>query len=645
MAVDDDDVVSGRGTADASTPDPFIAAMSYDTAKSNPEISARIAAYLTEQGTLVREQSRLAQLQAQSLVEQNAFELSHLRWRRFNDQMKGALQIMGVLLGALFVIAIAAAVWNASQAEGMIVDSFSVPPQLASAGMGGDIIADDLTWKIQAIRDFSNANSLATSKDVSEDRAREIKVEIPETGVSLSEVWRYLRSWLGHERHLQGNVRALADGRLALTVSLGGADTFTFTGKPDELDSMEGEAAERVFSSVDSVNYVLYLFAKGRAQETVAAAERNIAAAQGNRDLGEAHALYSDVARNLTGDLARSAAHDRLALTLDPAAAPQHMEMLNIARAEGHDEEMLTEAREIPSLKLENNVGSWRTGVGFIYVQQLGARYAALETGDFVAALRVPCTASCTRGEEALAHAMAAAGLHDAPEAAGLISQARAFGDGAPETMARALYGLHAEKGEWHEAAGDAQAFDDALVADKTESPRYQAYRMRTQGAPLLAEALLRVGDNAGAQQAIADTPLDCYACLRTRGDVAAAKKDWKEAASWYMRARDAAPSVPFAYFDWGMMLRAKGDLDGAVEKFREANLKGPHFADALEAWGETEMQKNRSDLAIPEFAQAAQYAPNWGRLHRKWAEALQWTGDKEAAKKQFDIASNLGRS
>ncbi len=59
-------------------------------------LDPRAAAYLAEQ-------TRLARLQAENLIEQNAFELSHLRWRRFNDQMKGALQIMAVALGLAVV--------------------------------------------------------------------------------------------------------------------------------------------------------------------------------------------------------------------------------------------------------------------------------------------------------------------------------------------------------------------------------------------------------------------------------------------------------------------------------------------------------------------------------------------------------------
>jgi tetratricopeptide (TPR) repeat protein len=89
-------------------------------------------------------------------------------------------------------------------------------------------------------------------------------------------------------------------------------------------------------------------------------------------------------------------------------------------------------------------------------------------------------------------------------------------------------------------------------------------------------------------------------------------------------------------------MLLAKGDIDSAIAKFKEANAKGPHFADPIEMWGEALIAKNRSDLALAKFAEAAKYAPNWGRLHLKWGEALLWSGKADEAKKQFQIAHSL---
>jgi tetratricopeptide (TPR) repeat protein len=126
------------------------------------------------------------------------------------------------------------------------------------------------------------------------------------------------------------------------------------------------------------------------------------------------------------------------------------------------------------------------------------------------------------------------------------------------------------------------------------------------------------------------------------RGTIAGLEKHWAAADDWFARAVKAAPSIPFNETDWGAILMRRGDMDGAIAKFRSANRKGPRFADPLEKWGEALIAKNRSDLALAKFEQANRYAPNWGRLHLKWGEALLWSGDKDGAKAAFARAKKL---
>src|SRR5271168_1036091 len=101
-----------------------------DDPASKPALADNLAARLAldtataaEARDYLHRQNRLTDLQIDSLAKQDEYELSHLRWRRFNDQMKGAMQIMLVMVGLLIVIGIAAAVWNASQADGLVVDA------------------------------------------------------------------------------------------------------------------------------------------------------------------------------------------------------------------------------------------------------------------------------------------------------------------------------------------------------------------------------------------------------------------------------------------------------------------------------------------------------------------------------------------
>jgi tetratricopeptide (TPR) repeat protein len=609
-----------------------------------------VAGNTDEAREYLKKQSRLADLQIDTLKKQDEFETSHLRWRRFNDQMKGALQIITVALGLLVVGGIVWAIWSASQADGLVVDSFSVPPSFAVAGVSGDVVADDMTAKIAAIRDFANENSFARSNDVSEDHSRDVKVEIPATGVSLTDAWNYLKLWFGHERHLTGNVRSGADGSLTLTASLGGADRFAFTGK--DLDTLEQKAAEQVFATVDPINTVLYLNGKGRKAEMLDAALRNIALSRSDADRAESYALYGNMLRYVTGDMRRSLQLAQMAIQLDPKAIPQHMEVLNSSRFLGHDEAVLEQTREIIPLKREDNVGAWRnpSSVGFLYVKQLGQMWAYRETGDFIDLARQPIIYDYTPGQAMLVHAGAMAQAHDPKDAeaqiASAIATTRALSTPAEQLDAgdvapvRTLVDFARE--DWKAAASDAQVYVDFWKGDQGYGARFDALAAATQAAPLLAYAQARNGDFAKAWATINATSPDCYTCIRTRGQIAALQKNWSAAESWFADAVKQAPSIPFAYADWGAMLVAKGDLDGAIAKFAVANQKGPNFADPLEMWGEALIAKNRSDLALVKFEEAAKHAPNWGRVHLKWGEALLWSGDKDGARKQSAIAASL---
>jgi tetratricopeptide (TPR) repeat protein len=134
----------------------------------------------------------------------------------------------------------------------------------------------------------------------------------------------------------------------------------------------------------------------------------------------------------------------------------------------------------------------------------------------------------------------------------------------------------------------------------------------------------------------------DCDGCIRSRAQLAELEGQHARADWWFSRAVNHAPSIPFAYVDWGEALLARGAPDLAIEKFKLANMKGPKFADPLEGWGEAQMAKNQSHLALAKFAEADQYAPNWGRLHLKWGEAPVYSGKTMRQRSSFLVLLSL---
>ena len=77
----------------------------------------------------------------------------------------------------------------------------------------------------------------------------------------------------------------------------------------------------------------------------------------------------------------------------------------------------------------------------------------------------------------------------------------------------------------------------------------------------------------------------------------------------------NSAPSVPSGYYSWGIALAKHGDLDGAAAKLKDANQKGPHWADPLKAWGEVLVKQGKTKQALAKYDAALKYAPNWKQL------------------------------
>src|SRR5258707_2541439 len=96
----------------------------------------------------LRKQSRIADLQIDTLQKKDEFELSHLRFRRFSDWARFALELAGFLVVLLVVCGLGSMVWNASRERGLVVDAFSVPPELVQTGMTGSVVANRLIDKL-----------------------------------------------------------------------------------------------------------------------------------------------------------------------------------------------------------------------------------------------------------------------------------------------------------------------------------------------------------------------------------------------------------------------------------------------------------------------------------------------------------------
>ena len=592
-------------------------------------LDPRAAAYLEKQG-------RLADLQSQSLIDQNAFELSHLRWRRFGDQMSGALQMMLALIGLLIVIGLGTAIWYAANDNGLVVEAFSVPPELAAKGLTGEVIATKVLDRLAAFQ--AQTGSMRTSESYANNWGGDIKVQIPNTGVSIGEFNRALHQWLGHETHISGEVYRTPDG-IALSARVGGESTPVFKGNEADIDGLIEKAAERIYHSTQPYRYAAWLSAQGRARDSDAVLQTIV-------DTGDARErawAYNGMAHNaiVTGDVAGADEFARKAIASDPDIFLPQSNLAGGEQSLGHDERALAAARAAlkTGVRGDPTIEESALARNVLFLRLMAAEFI----GDYASGIDLARKRQALddpesgREDEVVNCAFA----HDlACVRAVTASLAMPADDTARLAQIGALQQVRAASGNWVALAKAAPSFHNALA----KNALMRNWELLSD-APLHALAAAHLGDAKLSHVLIDTTPADCVLCLRIHGQIDAVEGNWDGAAFWFARASRLAPSIPATDNDWGRTLMAKGDLDGAIAKFARAHRKGPHYADPLEMWGEALIAGNRSDLALAKFEEAAKYAPNWGRLHLKRGEALLWSGDKNGAQKQFAIAAGLDLS
>ncbi|MBV9549659.1 MAG: hypothetical protein JO256_08320, partial [Alphaproteobacteria bacterium] len=223
----------------------------------NAASNEKANAFLDDQHRLIEDQRRVLLLRAHEMATEEPYKLSHLRLRRFSDYAKAAFEFSAGLMALAVVGGLGLMVWNAAHADGLIVESFTVPPAMAEKGLGGQAIASQLLDKLTQIQ--RDTASVRPSKSYAGNWGDDLKVDIPETGISVGEVYRFLRGWLGHETRVAGEVYNSDEG-IAITTRISGADSVTYSGPVGTLDSLLLQSAEHVYRATQPDRYARYLY-------------------------------------------------------------------------------------------------------------------------------------------------------------------------------------------------------------------------------------------------------------------------------------------------------------------------------------------------------------------------------------------------
>ena len=595
----------------------------------------------------LRRQTRLIELQTEHLHEQRLLQLSHMRWRRFSDRMKALLQVMTAVVGLAIAAGVGGMAFMAANEHGLVIEPFSVPPDLAQRGLTGQVVASLL---LDRLGDMQNVTvSVRAPSTYANDWNGDVKVEIPETGVSVRELYRLFVRWLGHQTSISGELYRTPTG-IALSARTGTAPAKTHAGSEADLDAMIQSAAEDVYATTQPYRYAIYL---ERGKDAGALARATAALTQLSQSSDRTDRIWALAGLNLAlskqGDVAGAIRATSAAIAIEPRFALPYANQGSVEQLIGHDEAALADARKA-LLTVRSDGVRFMKPSALVYVTPSWESVVDYSLGDFqrasqvyAAALPEDPSAEADRFQlgydQALAHDLLAA------KATQALIQSPAPSDtnqNAAQTrwrLAELAAEIALQREDWPEVR--------RLLAgiDRRSLLPGDLMNLQTNDAPLLALARAKLGDVADADAMGSATPPDNYEWIRMRGQIAALRRDWPVADGWFAEATRQAPSIPFAFTEWGAALLAKGDPDAAIGKFELAHQKGPNFADPMELWGEALMRKGDFAGAAARFADADRDAPSWGRNHLRWGEALLHLGNAREARAQFQTAGRLDLS
>jgi len=578
----------------AQSADAAAIAIAMDEAGRSPSVATDASAFL-------RSQRQLVEMQIKHFDAERRSALSSARLRQSSDQVKFGFLAVTTLIFVAVIIGFAVMAWRASQDSGLVIEAFSVPPDLVQRGLNGRVVATLLQDKLAKLE--AETETSRPARSYANDWSGDIKIEIPETGVSVGEVSRLLHEQLGHATRIDGEVFRTVDGLTASARTDGTA--VEASGADRDLDRLLGTLALGLYRHTQPYRSAIWLSLHDRAAESKAV----LLGLTRNADPEERFWGWFGLGRT-TDDNRLSRSYNLRAVALKPGMANA---LSNLAVAEsnlGHDEAALLANRRVSAAVASGQSElspEWTAFYGYTAQMTscdiLGDAMASRGAAQHLAGTTVIASG---RYYGELGGVWATILLHE-PVAGDDLAAVRAPPPGLAPYVAAAIESLRAE---WAALRGDWAAVARTGVGEvASDLPEVRSSRYR------VAEAYAHLGRYAEADALLRRVPAGYYDGWLARGRVAAVRRDWTTAARDFAEAVRQGPSLPRGYKDWGDMLSAKGDLADAALKYAEANRRGPNWADPLKAWGDVLVRQGKPGEAREKYVAALAHAPHWAEL------------------------------
>src|SRR5690242_9264907 len=90
--------------------------------------------------SFIDKQNQLADLQIEDLKRENRLRHWSLRVRHVSDVLKLALELAAAFIVAALAVGLGVVIWQAANADGLVIETINVPAPMAEKGLSGPVI-------------------------------------------------------------------------------------------------------------------------------------------------------------------------------------------------------------------------------------------------------------------------------------------------------------------------------------------------------------------------------------------------------------------------------------------------------------------------------------------------------------------------
>ncbi len=599
------DATSAGGTAPLpDTPDAIeIAMAAVNSGQPLPDIARTV---LEKQAALLDEEARLVKRQAHEL------DLKIIPER----VLAGLWLLLAAAVLAL-IGGLAWAVWRAARTDALVVEPFSMPPALVQQGMTGEVAAGRVLDQVSIM--LKSRSSTRSASSYQHDWGDDLKIDIPNTGLTLDQGWKLLRRWLGRETRISGDVVQRGD-QVTIVVRLGDGEPQRITGPATDIDSLLVAAGEHVLRSTQPYRYAVYISQNpARREEQRAIFQRLI------EDRSPTERFWGQIglaalereAGNL--DAGRRITMQMIADQPNWASGHRNLAYIELYLGRwGPAVQSLAQAQRTPNVPLADAAAARRARNGadanLAFLQKDLPRM--MQARATLAGLSEPLPR-----QSRLVRFQAAMMAHDIEQAGMLASQGLAdivLGNTsvARQSLLDLVQRLEvATLANDHVAIRSLLAQVPAIAAAAQNDPldgNLTRITASTNWRPTMARAHIALGEFDRAANELANAPADCLPCTLARAALAQARGDMATAARLHDAAVSLAPRLPQPYLERGRFLLAQRKYAAAERNFRAAEKLSNGWADPQKYLGDALAAQGRPAEARAAWAEAVRRAPKW---------------------------------